>query len=125
MPIAINELPQDVDACHSLIQEMYAAFQKMHAQLQQSHVQLQESHAQLQQPNKDIELLKQQVQYLVRARFGKKSEKVDSNPDQLRLFSLPALEPEIKSQEEQTINTVQHLRKGHGRKKRDLPRIRQ
>ena len=37
MPIAINELPQDVDACHSLIQEMYAAFQQMHARLQQSH----------------------------------------------------------------------------------------
>jgi transposase len=132
VPIAINELPQDVNACHSLIQQMHVALeqaqtavQDMHLDLQQTHAAFKQMHAQLQQSHQDIELLKQQLQYLVRARFGKKSERVDSNPDQLRLFTLPAIEFETKSQEEQTIITVQHQRKSHGRKKRDLPRIRQ
>ncbi len=126
MPIAINELPQDVDACHSLIQQMHVALeqaqtavQDMHSDLQQTHAAFKQMHTQLQQSHQDIELLKQQVQYLVRARFGKKSERVNHTPDQLRLFYLPALAPDINSHEEQTITTDQHPRKGLGSQTRD------
>jgi transposase len=135
--IALSELPKDIDTCHSLIQEMHAdleqaqiAMQEMNTKLEQTQITAQEMHSafqqmhtQLQQSNEDIELLKQQIQYLVRARFGRKSERIDSNPDQLRIFTLPAETLPGPTLEEKPAAILQH-RKGHGRKKRELPRIR-
>jgi transposase len=89
-----KELPQDIESCHAAMQRM----------------------------QKDIDLLTEKLNYLLRVRFGQKSERVDSNPDQLRLFSPPA--SEANPPEEKTIAVAQHERKGHGRKKRELPRIR-
>ena len=99
VPAKLNELPQDIDSCHSLIQEIFI---------------------QLLQSKQDNELLKQKLDYLLRSRFGQKAERVD--PDQLRLFCAPAAE--ANAEDKQAVTVVQHERKGHGRKQRDLPHIR-
>ena len=99
VPTKMNELPQDIDSCHSLIQEIFV---------------------QLQQSKQNNELLKQKLDYLLRSRFGQKAERVD--PDQLRLFCAPTVE--ANAEEEQIVSIAQHERKGHGRKKRELPHIR-
>lgn len=106
MPAVIDQLPADIESCHSMIRQLQALLQ-----------------TQLQQHNNDVAILTEKVNYLLQARFGQKSERV--NPDQLRLFTPPANETQIEAQEESTSSVAQHQHKGHGRKKRELPRIRQ
>jgi transposase len=120
VPIAIQELPQDIDACHTLIKKQHAELEQAQSAVKEMHSSFKQMETQLQKSHNDVELLSQKVNYLLRVRFGQKAERVDH--DQLRLFSAPT---EIESKEvEKTITVAQHERKGHGRKKRDLPRIR-
>jgi transposase len=95
LPIT-KELPQNIEDCHVAMQRM----------------------------QRDIDTLTEKLNYLLRIRFGQKSERF-VNPDQLRLFIPPTTEPQFTTKEEQTITVIQHQRKGHGRKKRELPRVRQ
>lgn len=91
MSAVINELPTDIESCHATMQRM----------------------------QRDIDLLTEKLNYLLRVRFGQKAERV--SPDQLRLFTVNA---EAQPQQEEAASTAPRKHKGHGRKKRELPRIR-
>src|SRR5579871_852132 len=79
-----QELPQDVDQCHDMILQMYERMCKM----------------------------EQQINQLVRSKYGRKSEVAD--PNQLRLFT--DLEPDVVTEQPIPKPPVTQVR-GHGRRK--------
>lgn len=74
------------------------------------------------QMHEQMESLQEQLQVLLRARYGRKSETIPVG--QLRLFGEQPAEPEAEVA--QTAGEVEPGRKAHGRKKpsKDLPRVR-
>ena len=103
VPKTGTPLPQDVAACHALIQELVAS---------------------LKQEQRTREQLEARVQQLLQRLFGPRSEKID--PAQLVLFSemvADAATPETPP-DEPAAPPVK--KKGHGRKRlpKELPRVR-
>jgi len=100
-----DELPDDVEACHALIEHAHELLQLLAA---------------------DLDDYKKRVDYLARRLFGASSEKLD--PNQLLLFKemLETAPEETAPAEEQTPQAPPRKRNGHGRRRlpEDLPRKR-
>ncbi|MBK9143467.1 MAG: IS66 family transposase zinc-finger binding domain-containing protein [Candidatus Melainabacteria bacterium] len=76
----------------------------------------------IRQIHEQMESLQEQLQVLLRARYGRKSETILVG--QLRLFGEQPTEPE--ADDSQPAGEAEQVRKTHGRKKppKDLPRVR-
>jgi transposase len=100
-----SEIPNDLDECRRVIERLFAA---------------------LEEKDSRIDDLMQQVQLLLRARYGRKAETV--NLDQLRLFAAQDEEGQVEEQPEAVaVERAPEGNKGrHGRRKpaAELPRIR-
>jgi len=96
-----KHLPDDIEKCHALILALAT----------------------------DLDDYRSRVDYLARRLFGRRSEKMKVNPDQLLLFEQGESEIEVKPDEESETEPAppRKKRKGHGRRKKlpeNLPRVR-
>ena len=102
MPIALDQLPDDVDTLKSLVADQVAR----NEQLQSKVITLQE-----------------QLNLALARRYAASSEKIA--PDQIRLFNEAEVDAEAQAEAVDTITVPEHTRKKRGRRKlpESLPRI--
>mgnify|MGYP002641079523 CR=1 FL=1 len=111
MSIALNELPDDVDALKNLVLEKA--------------VQLDRVSVQNDQLSSQVAILQEQLNIALAKRFASRSEQL--SPDQIRLFDEAESDVELDdhAQSEDTISVSSHRRKSGGRKPlpERLPRL--
>ncbi|HEN46861.1 MAG TPA: IS66 family transposase [Mizugakiibacter sp.] len=116
MPIALNQLPDDVNALKTLVADQVIRNERLHADKQA----VLQKNAQLQS---QVITLQEQLNLALARRYAASSEKIA--PDQIRLFDEAEVEAQAEPVEEDTITVPEHTRKKRGRKKlpESLPRI--
>ena len=129
-----GQLPTDIEACHALIaeRERYYAEQlsERDEQLSERDQQISERDQQISEHERLIASLQKQLKQMLRARFGRSSEKLD-DPDQLELFetimeavwNMPPDEPEAEEGEEE-VSGEKKPRRGRKPLPKELPRKR-
>lgn len=102
MPIALNQLPDDIDALKSLVADQAVRNEQLQSK---------------------IILLQEQLNLALARRYAASSEKIA--PDQIRLFDEAEVEAQAEPVEEDAITVPEHTRKKRGRKTlpEALPRI--
>jgi transposase len=97
----IDQLPEDTQALKEMVVELFQKLQRREGEVEES---------------------KQQMQMLLRAKYGRKGEAFD--PQQMMLFEEVKKEEEVKAEEQRETNTHAGNRDGHGRKRiaLELPR---
>jgi transposase len=109
MPIALDQLPDDVDALKALV----VGQAKKHDEVVARNAQLQSK----------VITLQEQLNLALARRYAASSEKIA--PDQIRLFDEAEVEAQAEPVEEVAITVPEHTRRKRGRKKlpEALPRI--
>ena len=119
MSIALDQLPDDVNALKSLVADQVAR----NEQLQVDKQTVLQKNAQLQSK---VIILQEQLNLALARRFAASSEKIA--PDQIRLFDEAEVDAEAQAvmpSEDDAITVPEHTRRKRGRKKlpESLPRI--
>ena len=102
MPIALDQLPDDVDTLKSLVADQVARNEQLQSK---------------------VTTLQEQLNLALARRYAASSEKIA--PDQIRLFDEAEVEAESQAEPVDTITVPEHTRKRRGRRKlpESLPRI--
>lgn len=104
MPMALDQLPDDVDALKSLVADQVARNEQLRSR---------------------VVILQEQLNLALARRYAASSEKIA--PDQIRLFDEAEVEAEaqVEPVEEDAITVAEHARKKRGRRKlpESLPRV--
>ena len=103
MPIALDQLPDDIDALKSLVADQVGRNEQLQSK---------------------VIILQEQLNLALARRYAASSEKFA--PDQIRLFDEAELETQaVTSTEDETITVPEHTRRKRGRKKlpEALPRV--
>lgn len=116
MPIALDQLPNDVDALKALVADQLARNEQLQADKQA--VLQKNAHLKTQ-----VLSLQEQLNLALARRYAASSEKIA--PDQIRLFDEAEVEAQAEPMDEAAIVIPAHTRKKRGRKKlpESLPRI--
>lgn len=116
MPIAVDQLPNDVDALKALVADQLARNEQLQADKQA--VLQKNAHLKTQ-----VLTLQEQLNLALARRYAASSEKIA--PDQIRLFDEAEVEAQAEPVDEAAIVIPAHTRKKRGRKKlpESLPRI--
>lgn len=119
MPIALNQLPDDVDVLKALIADQLAHNEQLQADKQA--VLQKNEHLKTQ-----VFTLQEQLNLALARRYAASSEKI--SPDQIRLFDEAEVDTEVQAlmpSEDDAITVPKHIRRKRGRKKlpESLPRI--
>jgi len=117
MPIALDQLPDDIDALKSLVADQLVRNEQLQADKQEV-VQKNE------QLTARVLTLQEQLNLALARRYAASSEKLA--PDQIRLFDEAEVETQAAaSTEDETVTVPEHTRRKRGRKKlpEALPRV--
>ena len=110
MPIALDQLPDDIDALKSLVADQLVRNEQLTTENQQYKAQ--------------VLTLTEQLNLALARRYAASSEKL--SPDQIRLFDEAEVEIQAAaSTEDETVTVPEHTRRKRGRKKlpEALPRV--
>ena len=112
MDIDLNNLPQDVDQCHAIIEQSRAMIAELAEELDVK--------------DRRLKRLQHQVEKLLRWRYGSKSEKIDENQMFLFAVHMVGADQDVEVRQEKALGKKAG-RSSHGRKKlpKDLERRRQ
>jgi transposase len=124
MPIALDQLPDDVDALKSLVADQLARNEQLQADKQAVVQRNEQLTTENQQYKAQVLTLTEQLNLALARRYAASSEKL--SPDQIRLFDEAEAETQTAAPaEDETVTVPAHARRKRGRKKLPaaLPRV--
>jgi len=126
MPIALDQLPDDVDALKALVSDQVVRNEQLQADKQAAVEKNERLTTENQRYKVQVLTLTEQLNLALARRYAASSEKIA--PDQIRLFDEAEVDAEaqaVMSSEDDTITVPEHTRKKRGRKTlpESLPRI--
>jgi len=124
MPIALDQLPDDVDALKSLVADQLARNGQLQADKQAVVQRNEQLTTENQHYKAQVLTLTEQLNLALARRYAASSEKL--SPDQIRLFDEAEVEIQAAaSTEDETVTVPEHTRRKRGRKKLPaaLPRV--
>jgi transposase len=124
MPIALDQLPDDVDALKSLVADQLVRNEQLRADKQAVAQRNEQLTTENQQYKAQVLTLTEQLNLALARRYAASSEKL--SPDQIRLFDEAEAETQTAAPaEDETVTVPAHARRKRGRKKlpEALPRV--
>ena len=124
MPIALDQLPDDVDALKSLVADQLVRNEQLQADKQAVAQRNEQLTTENQQYKAQVLTLTEQLNLALARRYAASSEKL--SPDQIRLFDEAEAETQTAAPaEDETVTVPAHARRKRGRKKlpEALPRV--